>query len=51
MSGLLVTVICANAINPASISPTKSTIGGTGFRMHHDEMLRKFMNDQTLLLA
>ena len=44
MSGLLFTCIPANATSPASISPTKSTIGATGLRMHHDEMLRKFMN-------
>ncbi len=43
MSGFCVTVIWLNAISPASISPTNRTIGATGFRMHHDEMLRKFM--------
>jgi hypothetical protein len=30
-------------MSPASISPTNSTIGPTGLRMHQDEMLRKFM--------
>ncbi len=44
MSGLLFTCIPANVIRPASISPTNSTIGGTGLRMHQDEMLRKFID-------
>ena len=43
MSGLFVTVIPANAMIPASISPMNKTIGGTGFLMHQDEMLRKLM--------
>ncbi len=43
MSGALFTCIRAKATMPASISPTKSTIGKTGLRMHQDEMLRKFM--------
>ena len=33
-----------NATRPASIRPTNSTIGGTGLRMHQEEMLRKFMD-------
>src|SRR6185369_2577745 len=44
MSGALFTCMRANAMIPASISPTKSTIGPTGLRMHQDEMLRKFMS-------
>ena len=43
MSGALFTCIRANAMRPASIRPTNSTIGPTGLRMHQDEMLRKFM--------
>jgi hypothetical protein len=38
----LLTCIRAKDTSPASISPTKSTIGATGLRMHHDDMLRKF---------
>ena len=44
MSGSLFTCIRANAMIPASIRPTNSTIGPTGFRMHQEEMLRKFMS-------
>ena len=44
MSGKLLTSIRMNATRPASSSPTKNTIGGTGLRMHQDEMLRKFMD-------
>ena len=44
MSGLLFTCMPAKAMRPASISPTNSTIGGTGLRMHQEEILRKFMN-------
>src|SRR5438270_6087363 len=43
MSGLLVTVIVAKVMIPASSSATNKTIGGTGLRMHQDEMLRKFI--------
>ena len=43
MSGLLLTCMFMNDTRPASSSPMKSTIGGTGLRMHQDEMLRKFI--------
>ena len=43
MSGALLTCIRANDTSPASISPTNRTIGATGFLMHQDEMLRKFI--------
>jgi hypothetical protein len=43
MSGLSVTSIVANEIAPTSSSPMNRTIGGTGLRMHHAEMLRKFI--------
>ena len=32
------------ATSPASIRPMNNTIGGTGFLMHQDEILRKPMN-------
>ena len=43
MSGALLTCIREKETSPASISPTNSTIGATGLRMHQDEMFRKFM--------
>jgi hypothetical protein len=43
MSGLLLTCMFMNDTRPASSSPMNSTIGGTGLRMHQDEMLRKFI--------
>jgi hypothetical protein len=46
MSGFWVIVIRLNETIPASIRPTNSTIGPTGFRMHHDEILRKFMSEK-----
>src|SRR6476620_12431937 len=50
MSGFCVTVIWLNEMIPASISPTNRTIGATGLRMHHEEMLRKFMATQLTLV-
>ena len=47
MSGFWVIVICIKAMIPASVSPMNSTIGATGLRMHHEEMLRKFMRFRT----
>jgi hypothetical protein len=41
----------AKVMSPAIIRPTNSTIGGTGLRMHQDEMLRKFMSAQLLVLS
>jgi len=43
MSGLLVTLMPWKASSPASISPMKNTIGGTGFLMHQEEILRKLI--------